>query len=106
MRSIVYICDNCGRELDKEGDVVSPHISIEGFNRSQSGWMAFTFGIPSQMARSNMEYDGDPICSRKTWQCVKSIGSKQVVVNFCSTDCLKEYFDKLLQDYKINKLKE
>jgi len=113
MRVFVFICDHCGKELSKireEGarnggayqdlakPVVSPHIVLTSLDQHRSGWV--------QKTDNEDLNEADELGSG--WRVIAKACEKNRsgILQFCSSKCLAEYFDKLLEDYKIKKLKE
>lgn len=81
MKKIVYICDNCGKDLKNK-----KHISINFSDRFHSGWVEEIDNLPFYP-------DGNK------WKFTSTIKG---IVQFCSIKCLSEKFEKMFKDSEKN----
>jgi hypothetical protein len=97
MREVIekYRCDECGKETK------SPHIVIQSFDRSNTGWAK---KLPDEEYKEWLKHNQSDTRGHR-WRVVARLRGSGTI-HFCNERCLAKYFRKALDDYKINKLKE
>lgn len=93
--STTYICDNCQNVLsDDNRNINKKHLSFNFQGRNQ-GWVSRCSG-----PRQNWQF-----LSSMPINTLKSINQGDFY-QFCDYDCLKEFFDRLVNENQLKKIKE